>query len=208
MKNSTGNKIPNPAASKHPVFDQRPWPSLHCAKNSVFNITHPSLQRSGFRVQHSVFPPSAFSVQCSTFSVSSFSSNQQSPLSGKALAISILLWNDPNFEYYEPILELTGYQMRRAPKKPKLPAENLSFNIYPNPARDYITVAWEIPVHPHSSASLIVTDAMGRELMIKSLPSASGEMMIDIATLPKGVFTVWLVSNKKPLANRKLVVIN
>lgn len=125
-----------------------------------------------------------------------------------ALAISILLWNDPFFEYYEPILEPSGYQMRKAPKQQKLPAENLKFNIYPNPARDYFTASWDIPSQQQFSASIIVTDAVGRELMMKPLPSAAGEMMVDISTLPKGVFNVWLVSNKKPVVNRKLVVLN
>jgi beta-glucanase (GH16 family) len=117
----------------------------------------------------------------------------------KALAISILLWNDPYFEYNEPILEPTGYQMRKARPQKSVAKQTIELKLYPNPARDYFTVFYKVPDAFRNSLSLQVKDASGRIVLQQPLPDNAFEYMIDTGTLAKGVYTVVLLNNNSLL---------
>ena len=133
-------------------------------------------------------------------------SNQQSPLSGEAPAFSILLWNNPAFEYYEPILEPTGYQMRKARPQKSVTKETIVLKLYPNPARDYFTVYYKVPDALRYSLSLQVKDASGRIVQQQFLPDNAFEYMIDTGILTKGIYTVVLLNSNRMLKAEKLVI--
>lgn len=125
----------------------------------------------------------------------------------KSLAIAILLWNDPSFEYYEPILEPSGYQMRKARPQKHSTKETIVLRLYPNPARDYFTVYYKVPDAFRQALSLQVKDASGRLVLQQPLPDNTSEYMIDTGTLNKGVYNVILLNNKSMLKAEKLVIV-
>lgn len=193
MKSSTGNKIPEHAAPRLPVFYQPLWPNLHCTINSEFNITSFT---------------SVFSVQCSLFGVYNPPIKSAILLSvEKSLAIAILLWNNPDFEYNEPILEPIGYQMRKIRPQKTVAKQIIKLKLYPNPAKDYFTVFYKVPDAFRNSLSLQVKDATRRIVLQQSLPDNALEYMIDTGTLTKGVYTVVLLNNNSLLKAEKLVII-
>ncbi len=124
-----------------------------------------------------------------------------------ALAIAILLWNDPSFEYYEPILDPVNYQMRKARPQKSVAKETIVLRLYPNPARDYFTVYYKVPDALRNSLSLQVKDASGRMVLQHPLPKNAFEHMIDTGSLNKGVYTVILLNNKSMLKAEKLVIV-
>jgi hypothetical protein len=125
----------------------------------------------------------------------------------KSLAIAILLWNDPDFEYNEPILEPTGYQMRKTKPQKAIATDVTVMRLYPNPARDYFTVFYKVPESQRNSLSLQVKDATGRIVLQQPLLDNAFEYMIDTGILTKGVFTVVLLNNNRLLTAEKLVII-
>lgn len=67
------------------------------------------------------------------------------------------------------------------------------FTLYPNPAPKYFIIA-DYSNMDLGNAQIIVTDLAGRTL-IKRKFTNSPEQKIDIATLPKGMYTVSIVTN-------------
>ncbi len=125
----------------------------------------------------------------------------------KSLAIATILWNDPSFEFYEPILEPANYQMRKATTQKSVPKETIVLRLYPNPARDYFTVYYKVPDALRNSLLLHVKDASGRLVLQQPLPENAIEKMIDTGTLNKGVYTVILLNNNSMLKAEKLVIV-
>jgi hypothetical protein len=125
----------------------------------------------------------------------------------KSLAIALLKWNDPDIEYFEPILEPIYYQARKARPASLLDQTKLQLTLYPNPAYDYVTVRYNLPNSTSQSMAIVVTDAMGRETINKALQSISGELILDIRHLAKGAYNVCLKEGNQLKANQKLIIV-
>ncbi len=62
---------------------------------------------------------------------------------------------------------------------------NIAFRLYPNPAQNQVQYTMQVT---YTSGSLVIFDAMGREVLSQSLNAASPN--IDIRPLPQGLYTV------------------
>jgi len=125
----------------------------------------------------------------------------------KSLAIALLKWNNPNLEYHEPILEPIYYQARKGKPQKAFYTGKVQFSLYPNPARDYVTLSYLVPENQMNSLSIQVKDATGRSVLSKQLPPNSPEYILDTKILTKGVYTVVLLQNNSPVQTAKLVIV-
>jgi hypothetical protein len=125
----------------------------------------------------------------------------------KSLAIALLKWNNPELEYNEPILEPIYYQARKAKPQKAIYTGKVQFSLYPNPARDFVTLSYLVPENQMNSLSIQVKDATGRSVLSKQLPPNSSEYILDTKILTKGVYTVVLLQNNSPGQTAKLVIV-
>ena len=125
----------------------------------------------------------------------------------KSMALSLLKWNNPDYAWEELILipQETSPRLSK-PVKPKRKAEPV-IRIYPNPARDYITIEYRTADANSAKLSLVICDAAGRKLLEKSLKGGDYDELVDISTLIPGVYSVQLVDEKAVIAAHKLTVI-
>lgn len=125
----------------------------------------------------------------------------------KSLAIALLKWNNPNLEYHEPILEPIYYQARKGKPQKAFYTGKVQFSLYPNPARDYVTLSYLVPENQKNSLTVQLKDATGKIVLSKHLPPNSSEYILDTKTLTKGVYTVVLLHNDRFVQTAKLVIV-
>jgi len=121
------------------------------------------------------------------------------------MALALLKWNDPAYMFEEIILDYVPQQQRKTKQSKK--AVDPGLEVFPNPARDYCTVAFEIPENPEINATIVVTDISGREVYRSQPTQKSGEMLIDLKGLKSGFYTVSLISNETNLSAKRLVIV-
>lgn len=125
----------------------------------------------------------------------------------KALAISVILWNDPAYEYVEPILEPAGSQLRKARPQKTVTNETIELMLYPIPAKDHFTVIYKVPDNLRNSLSIQVKDVSGRIVLKQPLPDNAFEYLFETVTLTRGIYTVMLLNSTGLLKSEKLVII-
>lgn len=69
----------------------------------------------------------------------------------------------------------------------------IAIQVFPNPAEDKLTVITPVEWNPSSMIQII--DIMGR--MVYSTPLISNHQLMDVTSIPKGVYTVRVQSNKE-----------
>lgn len=80
-------------------------------------------------------------------------------------------------------------------------------NVYPNPAKDYTSLQWEI-YDELKDARYSVVDLNGRELLNGILTGNKGEQVIDTRKLGQGVYIIGVYNNNEMKVNRKLIVVD
>lgn len=80
-------------------------------------------------------------------------------------------------------------------------------NVYPNPAKDYTSIQWEI-YDELKDARYSVVDLNGRELLNGVLTGNKGEQVIDTRKLGQGVYIIGVYNNNEMKVNRKLIVVD
>lgn len=86
----------------------------------------------------------------------------------------------------------------------------VGITIYPNPASDYVTIEYGMQsgnISQLGSQELIVTDELGQNIRSTYLNSTSNIYTMDLHGLANGVYFVVVISNKKVVAQKKLVVV-
>lgn len=78
--------------------------------------------------------------------------------------------------------------------------ESISFEVYPNPAKETITVQTEI----NKNTTLQLLDITGRVVFTTSLSAATTS--VDIAMLPAGVYTGVLLQNGAVAGRKKIII--
>ena len=75
--------------------------------------------------------------------------------------------------------------------------------VYPNPARDYVSFAYELPskVVSGGGAMLIVSDVTGRTIQEITLTNLQGETVVDTRNLPEGLYYYSLLFGTEQLAS-------
>lgn len=84
---------------------------------------------------------------------------------------------------------------------------NATANVYPNPAKNFITLDYQIPANS-SSARFEIRNILGSVVSEMNLTSATGQQKIDISNLQNGVYFYTLVINNKAVISKKLVIRN
>ncbi|MFO7721814.1 MAG: T9SS type A sorting domain-containing protein, partial [Bacteroidales bacterium] len=121
------------------------------------------------------------------------------------MALALLKWNDPAFEFDEIILDYVPQQHRKTKQSKKTGISGLE--VFPNPARDYCTVALKIPENPKANQTIVVTDISGREVYRSQPTQYNGEMLIDLKGVKSGVYSVYLISNDINITTKRLVIL-
>jgi hypothetical protein len=81
------------------------------------------------------------------------------------------------------------------------------FNLYPNPSTGILNVSYQLNKDSENHC-IIIYDAVGK--IRKSIPfseDAQGHITIDCSGFPNGFYTCVLVTDKKVVGNKKLVLI-
>lgn len=78
-------------------------------------------------------------------------------------------------------------------------------NIYPNPAKDYTSIQWEI-YDKLQDAHFSIVDLNGRVLLRGVLSVNKGEQVIDTRRLDQGVYIISIYNNNQLKMNKKLIV--
>ncbi len=82
-----------------------------------------------------------------------------------------------------------------------------NLRLYPNPARDYITVEYRTADVSTGKLWLLITDVSGRKLREIALKGGDYDELIDISSLIPGVYTVSIRNERVILSTQKLTVI-
>ena len=84
-------------------------------------------------------------------------------------------------------------------------ASDLSFRIYPNPAKDYALLSWTN--NAAGNYQLSVIDMMGRTVISQQVQAGMSQYAINTSALPQGIYTVMLGGEGEPRFAGKLVVL-
>lgn len=129
-----------------------------------------------------------------------------------AFAVALLKDNDPDFEWYEIILEPDEEgKSGRNDNKEKLRSfvhDKDEFNIYPNPAMDFVTVSYSMKEKLAGPLMVIIHDSKGQVVIQRTLEGVKGETIIDLTRLSTGVYAVSLLADGKMISTRKLDLID
>jgi alpha-tubulin suppressor-like RCC1 family protein len=77
------------------------------------------------------------------------------------------------------------------------------FSLYPNPAKDLVTIAYDLAVE---KATVEVYDISGRAINQYVLPSSKGELQLNTSSYQSGVYLVVVKDKNTVLRQQKLVV--
>jgi Secretion system C-terminal sorting domain len=78
-------------------------------------------------------------------------------------------------------------------------------NPTPNPANSTFSLNYKLNVNA-SASDLVLYNMLGEKIMTRSLDEMEGNISVDVTTLPQGVYFCAIVSDKKTLVTRRLVV--
>lgn len=118
---------------------------------------------------------------------------------------SILIANGL-LEYNEPILLPNEmFKSSKIERNCKI-ANNSQLNIYPNPASQWVTVEYNLQVIGSTNAVLEIVDATGRVVKTMKLSGNKNTIIVDLATLKKGIYFCNLVSDKHTTNSKKLSI--
>jgi alpha-tubulin suppressor-like RCC1 family protein len=77
------------------------------------------------------------------------------------------------------------------------------FSLYPNPAKDLVTIAYDLAVE---KARVEVYDISGRAINQYVLPTSKGELQIQTSTYQAGIYVVVVKENDTILLQQKLII--
>lgn len=80
-------------------------------------------------------------------------------------------------------------------------------NPYPNPARSYTQIDYELP-EKLEGIEIKVLSLIGNEVVTKELTDLKGTIRIDTDQLNSGVYFIYLKNSEKFITSRKLIVSN
>jgi len=125
------------------------------------------------------------------------------------IALALLKRNNINYIYAEAINDVPQSGARlAAPKHNVVSDVNVAFKLYPNPAKDYVTLSYNCK---YMNISYSVSDIQGRIIKSNTLQTIkdvnSNEILIDLGGLSPGSYQITIKSNKTNLWSDKLIII-
>ena len=89
-------------------------------------------------------------------------------------------------------------------EKNRIDQEIISFDIFPNPAKDHVNIGFDINNKEH--LRLEISNILGQELSNFEIDSEKGTIMLDISDLDKGMYFVSLMNDFRVLITKKLII--
>ena len=124
------------------------------------------------------------------------------------LAKAIRLQNDTNFYYNEPIVfpDTTLENRSKSTKVKKIvkKADNI-MKVYPNPAKDYFIVEYNI-IDKFDHATIEITDMLGHKIQEIVLNSSKGQKIINTTTFTKGIYNCCVKNNGKNIGQSNIII--
>jgi uncharacterized delta-60 repeat protein len=80
------------------------------------------------------------------------------------------------------------------------------FNLYPNPATNWTTVEYDLPLSNNDRYTLVIKDALGRTLQTIDLRRHQAQVVLDTRSYSGGIYHVELVNGNRVVEVKKLVV--
>jgi hypothetical protein len=74
------------------------------------------------------------------------------------------------------------------------PAEDTRLNIYPNPARDFVTIQFRVDP---STLTYRIMDIAGKQIVESALEPAGKTVRLDIRMLEPGTYILWIIADKE-----------
>ena len=88
---------------------------------------------------------------------------------------------------------MTGIYYNQSAGFDNIDNNSLSFNVYPSPAKDYITINID---RPEENCVVSVLDNMGRSLISTKIGKSERQTTLNVSSLISGVYFIRLYSNK------------
>jgi hypothetical protein len=125
-----------------------------------------------------------------------------------AYARSIRLLYDSTYTYEEPIIFPVAQSARKGKAaRPQVLSDAPVVQVYPNPARDYCIVEYQMSPQD-CDATLLVTTPQGKVVKQFTLTQPAGQKIIDLKVLADGVYYITLKTKHNQLVTRKITVSN
>lgn len=83
-------------------------------------------------------------------------------------------------------------------------AQQLSFNLYPNPTNNFVNVEFDKSLN--QNLSIEVKDILGKQIETIAVPSSAQKMQLDLSSYSKGIYFVSVLDNQQILKTKKLIV--
>ncbi len=112
---------------------------------------------------------------------------------------------------FEPELALLNTENKMLPTPTKntkdLANALYDFKIFPNPAKEYVSITWEI-FDNLVETTYSITDLSGKTHLQGSINSNKGEQQIDTRMLKEGLYILNIHNNNQIKTSKKLIIIN
>lgn len=79
-----------------------------------------------------------------------------------------------------------------------------SFNLYPNPANNQVTLDFEKPLA--QNLSLEIKDILGKQIETVAVNSSTKKMQLDLTSYSKGIYFVSVLNDQQIIKTKKLIV--
>jgi hypothetical protein len=124
-----------------------------------------------------------------------------------AYARAMLLRHEPEFSYEEPIyLPVIQSQRKRNPVKPASANEDVTFSVFPNPAKEFVILEYKL-TESDLDAVIKITDSKGVLIKQYGVKHAIGQQLIDCNSVPPGLYNFTLITRRNKVISKKVSVL-
>jgi hypothetical protein len=125
-----------------------------------------------------------------------------------AYARTIRLMYDSTYTYEEPIIFPVVESARKGnAARPKMLSDAPVVHLYPNPARDYCVLDYQMELQD-VEATLLVTTPQGKVIKQLTLAQPTGQKIIDLKGLADGLYYITLKTKRNLVVTRKITISN
>lgn len=123
-----------------------------------------------------------------------------------SFSLSLLMRHKPDYIFEELILDPVPGSTRTG--RPVLEREDKEsqFQLYPNPAGNYVTVSYIVEEY-EPQLELCIIDSHGKVIRTMMLSESAGEIMLDLQGIPAGFYLFRLTNKNKTIGVEKLHIL-
>ena len=99
-----------------------------------------------------------------------------------------------------------NYKNKSLQQYPKQEAKANSVHLYPNPAKESITIAFDQPIT--DDGIIEIWNIMGSKLLATTIPKATKQQKVNVSSLSSGIYFYIIKVNNNNLTSDKLIILN